>query len=28
VDFSNSLITTVHLRFYALKNTPADGVFV
>jgi len=28
VNFGNPLIAAVHLRFYALKNTSADGVFV
>ena len=28
VNFGNTLITAVHLRFYAFKNTPADCVFV
>ena len=28
VDFNDSLITAVHLLFYAIKNTSADCVFV
>ena len=28
VNLSYPLISAVHLRFYAIKNTPADGILV